>query len=118
MEKQASPSGTIFVSEIGSSPAHPKRTSIVSMQWSPRSERALRPPRRAATSLSQPGRWDELAPPSGELLDIQQIVTDVAERLAVDPDILERHARDIQQLDVEASMLASLARRAPGRDID
>jgi hypothetical protein len=81
---------------------------------------------RTGTSPAAPGggepqptrTMDELAPPSGGLLDIQQIVTDVAERLAADPDILERHARDIQQLDLVASMLASLARRAPGRETD
>jgi hypothetical protein len=63
----------------------------------------------------QPGKTitEPVSSPGG-LLDIQQIVADVADRLAADPAVLERHAGDIQQLDVAASMLASLRRRPPG----
>jgi hypothetical protein len=49
----------------------------------------------------------------GGILDIRHIVTDVAERLAADPAIVERHAAAIQQLDVVAAMLASIARMPP-----
>jgi hypothetical protein len=52
------------------------------------------------------------APPSG-LLDVQKIVAAVAERLAADPAMLERHAGEIQQLDFAASIIASLMERSP-----
>ena len=47
-----------------------------------------------------------------DLLRVQEMVTDVAERLAADPAVLEKHAGDIQRLDAAAAIVASL-RKTP-----
>lgn len=47
-----------------------------------------------------------------DLLRVQEMVTDVAERLAADPAVLEKHAGDIQRLDAAVAIVASL-RKTP-----
>jgi hypothetical protein len=72
----------------------------------------VRGPGPAGEHQGSAASGDSLASP-GDLGEIRRAIAAIAERLAADPAVLERHGGDIQQLDGIVSILTSLTQEPP-----